>query len=485
MRRLLLSALLSLWTTASALAGVTCVLPFNLQNNTTADATQVMANYNALVACLQSAAAAGANSDITSIIGLTTPLSIAQGGSSSYIGGTSTGSANAQVVATVTPNGFSLSAGKRVIFLAGFTNNAATQINIGGTGLTNVFKQSSGGPIAMTGGEIIAGQLYEIIYDGTQYEILPYVAVGWGLTGALGGPSIATTNPPYPADTAVNLQLNASVGSNLLTVAIKNNSGTDPSTTNPVLLPFRDSSATGSGAPVWVAITSALSINTNAVGASMGCISGKMCRLWAVAFNDGGTPVMAFFNALSVSGSTVTICPFNPAIISNSTAVSAAANLACTFYTPNGTTVTSRAFVVLGYVDISEATAGTYITTPSVVQLFTPGIRLPGVPISTVACASASCGITPTSAANPVKVSANITWNPQTTLNTNCNLVRSGPTTIATINIGAPGNTIDVACNFASILDTPGTASPLTYAASMTTGVGVGTSNYTLEEIMR
>jgi len=297
MRRLLLSALLSLWTTASALAGVTCVLPFNLQNNTTADATQVMANYNALVACLQSAAAAGANSDITSIIGLTTPLSIAQGGSSSYIGGTSTGSANAQVVATVTPNGFSLSAGKRVIFLAGFTNNAATQINIGGTGLTNVFKQSSGGPIAMTGGEIIAGQLYEIIYDGTQYEILPYVAVGWGLTGALGGPSIATTNPPYPADTAVNLQLNASVGSNLLTVAIKNNSGTDPSTTNPVLLPFRDSSATGSGAPVWVAITSALSINTNAVGASMGCISGKMCRLWAVAFNDGGTPVMAFFRA--------------------------------------------------------------------------------------------------------------------------------------------------------------------------------------------
>ena len=59
-------------------------LPFNLQNGQTADATQVMANFNEIVNDTNSnAAAAGANSDITSLSGLTTPLSVTQGGSGS------------------------------------------------------------------------------------------------------------------------------------------------------------------------------------------------------------------------------------------------------------------------------------------------------------------------------------------------------------------------------------------------------------------
>lgn len=480
MKRVLLATILSMWSTVAAMAGVTCVLPFTLQNNTVADATQVMANYNALVTCLQSAAAAGANSDITSLIGMTTPLAISEGGSSTYIGGTSTGSANAQVVATATPSGFSLTSGKRLIFLAGFSNNAAMTLSANGTAATNVFKQSSAGPIALTGGEVIAGQLYEVIYDGTQYEILPYVAVGWGLTGALGGPSIATTNPPYGDGLPINLQLNASVGSNLLTVAVKGNNGADPSTTNPVLIPFRDT-ALGNGTVTWVSVTSALSINTNAAGASMGCTNNTMCRLWIVAFNNGGTAVLAFYNALNAT----IIASLSPTLIpSGSTAVSAAATAAQVFYTPNGTTVSSKAFAILGYVDIQEATAGTYITAPTQVQLFGPGVRKPGETVQTVYCLAATCSISPTSAANLVKVNSNISWNPQTTVNTNCVLQRNG-STIATLTIGAPGNTIDIACNFAGILDTPFTTSSTSYTSIMTTGAGVGTNQIELEEIMR
>lgn len=48
-------------------AGVPCSLPFDLLNGTVADATQVMANYNAIITCLLSAAASGVNSDITSL----------------------------------------------------------------------------------------------------------------------------------------------------------------------------------------------------------------------------------------------------------------------------------------------------------------------------------------------------------------------------------------------------------------------------------
>ena len=57
-------------------------LPFTLVNGQTADATQVMADFNQIVANANSNAAHnGANSDITSLSALSTPLSVPQGGS--------------------------------------------------------------------------------------------------------------------------------------------------------------------------------------------------------------------------------------------------------------------------------------------------------------------------------------------------------------------------------------------------------------------
>lgn len=56
-------------------------LPVTLQNGTTADATDVMADLNKIKTDVNANAAEnGANSDITSLSGLTTPLSVAQGG---------------------------------------------------------------------------------------------------------------------------------------------------------------------------------------------------------------------------------------------------------------------------------------------------------------------------------------------------------------------------------------------------------------------
>lgn len=147
--------------------------PFTLVNATTADATQVMANFNQLVANVNANAAAnGANSDITSLTGLTTPLGRTYGGSQFYVGGTSTGSANAHVVATATPNGFSLFAGAMVAFVSGFNNSAATTLNVAGSGVKNVFRQTASGAVACVGGEIKTGQFVVVIYDGTQYQIL-------------------------------------------------------------------------------------------------------------------------------------------------------------------------------------------------------------------------------------------------------------------------------------------------------------------------
>jgi hypothetical protein len=68
--------LLVLLANAQTEASPNCTLPYNLANGQTADASQVMANYNAIIGsgCVGSAASAGANSDITSLSGLTSPL---------------------------------------------------------------------------------------------------------------------------------------------------------------------------------------------------------------------------------------------------------------------------------------------------------------------------------------------------------------------------------------------------------------------------
>lgn len=171
MKKLILALALLLPT--PALAGVTCSVPFNLQNGTTADASQVMANYNAIIACLANAAAAGANSDITSLNGLTTPLVPSGGGTPVFIGGTATGTGNAQIVASTTPNSWGNTAGYTVIYKAAAANTTATTLQVGSAASANVFKQVFGvGPAQLSGAEIVTGQIVVATYDGTQFELL-------------------------------------------------------------------------------------------------------------------------------------------------------------------------------------------------------------------------------------------------------------------------------------------------------------------------
>lgn len=244
--------------------------------------------------------------------------------------------------------------------------------------------------------------------------------VNWFSSGLVMG-NLPLANPPFGFDAPINLQLNATVGSSLLTVAVKANDGTDPTSSNPVLIPFRDSTL-ANGGPVWVAVTAALSINTNSVGASLGAANGVTARFWVVAFNNAGTVVLGLINCLTSTSATPgpgtnTIVSINETNVQSSAAISAAATSGGVFYTPNGTTVTSKAIRILGYVETVEATAGTYATAPSVVQLFGPGIKRPGDIIQTIhqtfnnndstastsfVATSSTTGITPQSAANAV-----------------------------------------------------------------------------------
>ena len=155
-----------------AYSDIVGTLPYTLTNNTLADANQVMANFNAIVSGVNgNAATSGANSNITALTGLTTPLSYTGGGTPIYVAGSSTGSGNAQVVANPAPIGFTLVTGKTIVFVAGYSNSGPTTLNVFSTGVTNVYRQSSSGPVALAGGEIVAGNMVQAVFDGTQYQI--------------------------------------------------------------------------------------------------------------------------------------------------------------------------------------------------------------------------------------------------------------------------------------------------------------------------
>jgi hypothetical protein len=85
-------------------------------------------------------------------------------------GGTSTGTANAQVI-TTTP--FVVQGGARVCWTvgSGLTNTSSLQINVNSAGLVNVYQRTLGGLAALSGKEVQAGMIACATYDGTQYEL--------------------------------------------------------------------------------------------------------------------------------------------------------------------------------------------------------------------------------------------------------------------------------------------------------------------------
>lgn len=168
MKRALLALLLYL---QASLAWAGCsvgALPFQLQNNTVADATQVMANFNQITTGTQvNCAAAGANNDITSLSALSTPLSPAQGGTSIFYGAVASGT-NAVTISTTSPP-WSLVAGNHVLFYAGATSTGPATLNIAATGIKNVFRRTQSGTQVTQGGEMVVGNPYLALYDGAEY----------------------------------------------------------------------------------------------------------------------------------------------------------------------------------------------------------------------------------------------------------------------------------------------------------------------------
>jgi hypothetical protein len=140
--------------------------------------------------------------------------------------------------------------------------------------------------------------------------------------------------------------ITASVASNALTLTL-----------NPTLLDFR-STTLGSGTVTTVSIPSAISVVVPA-SATLGTVNATAARLVVLAINNAGTAELAVIN---ISGGN----QLDETNLITTTAITSSATSASTVYSTSART--SVAYRVVGFIDITEATAGTWATAPSTIQ---------------------------------------------------------------------------------------------------------------------
>lgn len=192
----------------------------------------------------------------------------------------------------------------------------------------------------------------------------------------------------YGGDTFHNGSLTASVAANALTIALKTAAGANPSTTDPVLVAFRNATI-GTGTVTLLAVTSALSIVIPS-GATMGQSNAVAARLWVALINNAGTVELAAINTQTTTG----IHPVNESSLISTTALGTGSDNAGVWYSTS-----ARANVAMrlaGYIESTQATAGTWATTPSVIQTMGPGVRKPGevVQVAQTATGAVATGTT-------------------------------------------------------------------------------------------
>jgi hypothetical protein len=160
----------------------------------------------------------------------------------------------------------------------------------------------------------------------------------------------------------INLQINASVAGNALTISLKDANGNDPSASSPIIYVI---SSGGNSVPR--AVTGPLSI-TIPNGATIGTVSAQASRLWVGLFDNS---VLGVYDSLSG----MSIKSWDETSSTVGTAISAGATSAQTWYTASGVTA---AFRIIGFVESNQPVAGVWTVAPSKIQLFGPGIRKPG-----------------------------------------------------------------------------------------------------------
>jgi hypothetical protein len=178
-----------------------------------------------------------------------------------------------------------------------------------------------------------------------------------------------------------NGSLSATVSSNILTVALKTAGGAVPSAPDPVRVTFRNATD-ADGSLVTRTVTGATSM-TFASGSTLGTTNGAAARIWVGLLDNAGTVEVCAWNPLKTASSELSIKGFTPNTDQTSTAEgSGTATNAQVLYSTNARS--SVPFVLLGFIEITEASAGVWATAPTVVQTYRDGLRKTGDVVQSV-----------------------------------------------------------------------------------------------------
>ena len=288
---------------------------------------------------------------------------------------------------------------------------------------TTVSKPTTAGLAALSGGEIVTGQINEFTFDGTVFE----------LTGP--NLNLGTVQAQNGFSSPINLSLSCTAVSNALTCSmLSGQTGGNPSALSPIYVPFRNATSANGGV-VWRTVTSAASFTISG-GNTMGCVSASPCRLWLLAADNAGTVQVCAYNAASASGSTP-ILAVNEGTLQSSGAGTGGGSATQSIFC-NASSLSGVAVRYIGYVEYTTLTTAGNWTTPNFVQLFGPGVARPGTQVGP---AIQVCTTSPTTLASGSYTSTPVTTSP--TLSSAANAIEFSAS--GSIAMGGVGQTAQIA----------------------------------------
>jgi hypothetical protein len=226
----------------------------------------------------------------------------------------------------------------------------------------------------------------------------------------------------------LNMQISATVASNKLTVAVKTLAGNDPSPSSPVIVGFRSQTLT-SGNTIVGTITAPLSFALNATS-SMGCTTTVACRLWGelICQTESSGVCTSVLVGLSVQ-STAGACYALMENILQSTGSGTGGGTTINTIQTSVSALSNKAIRIAFFVEATWVNSVGWSTSPTIVQVFGPGIARPCQPLNvftgttslatscsgTNTATNLAVGITPSSTVNLVEADADWAANSGTT----------------------------------------------------------------------
>lgn len=175
---------------------------------------------------------------------------------------------------------------------------------------------------------------------------------------------------------ARNYSLSASCASNALTIEMKGFSGGDLSSQNKAQFSFRSSvESNGTHDILDVSENKSLTISS---GSTLGLLASQYTRIWILGINDAGVFRLGAITCSYIDSSGSRILSIMDDTLMSVTAEggSGGADNLHVLYADSASA--SSPIRVLGYLETSQSTPGTWVTNPIKVQLWQPGMKLPG-----------------------------------------------------------------------------------------------------------